>query len=219
LKGRIQFKPCTNDYLCGNCEFDQYFYDEYTVHAVVRPVDVLEVEGFKVPQGYYLHNGHTWVKIEEGSSVRIGVDDFALSLLGPLDRVEAPLMGKVMKQGEPQVLLSRGAHKAKLLSPLSGVITAVNPQLREQGNLANQDPYTEGWVMTLHPQNLRKEIKDLMIAQQTAEFLEQEVDRLHHLIEEVSAPLAADGGYLGKDVFGAMPQLGWERLTRSFLRT
>jgi glycine cleavage system H lipoate-binding protein len=218
LKGRIQFKPCTNDYLCGKCEFDQYFYDEYTVHAVVRPVDVLEVEGFKVPQGYYLHNGHTWVKIEEGSSVRIGVDDFALSLLGPLDRVEAPLMGKVMKQGKPQVLLSRGEHKAKLLSPLSGVITAVNPKLREQGSLANQDPYTEGWVMTLHPQNLRKEIKDLMIAQQTAEFLEQEVERLHHLIEEVSAPLATDGGYLGKDVFGAMPQLGWERLTRSFLR-
>jgi glycine cleavage system H lipoate-binding protein len=219
LKGRIQFKPCTNDYLCGKCEFDQYFYDEYTVHAVVRPVDVLEVEGFKVPQGYYFHNGHTWVKIEEGPSVRIGIDDFALSLLGPLDRVEAPLMGKVMKQGEPHMAVSQGEHKAKLLSPLSGVITAVNPKLMEQGNLANHDPYTEGWVMTLHPQDLRKEIKGLMIAQQTAEFLEQEVERLHHLIEEVSEPLAADGGYLGKDVFGAMPSLGWERLTRSFLRT
>jgi len=219
LEGRIPFKPCTNDYLCGNCEFDQYFYDEYTVHAVVRPVDVLEVDGFKVPQGYYLHNGHTWVKIEERSSVRIGIDDFALSLLGPLDRVEAPLMGKVMKQGEPQMAVRRGEHKAELLSPLSGVITAVNPKLMKQGDLANQDPYTEGWVLTLHPQNLRKEIKDLMIAQQSAEFVEQEVDRLHHLMEEVSTPLAADGGYLGKDLFGAMPQLGWERLTRSFLRS
>jgi len=113
----------------------------------------------------------------------------------------------------------RGEHKAGLLSPLSGVITAVNPKLMKQGDLANHDPYTEGWVLTLHPQNLRKEIKDLMIAQQSAEFLEQEVDRLHHLMEEVSAPLAADGGYLGKDLFRAMPQLGWERLTRSFLRT
>ena len=217
LKGRISFKPCTNDYACSRCEFDQYFDDEYTVHAVVRPVDVLEVDGVKVPQGYYLHRGHAWVKIEEGSSVRIGIDDFALSLLGPLDRVEAPLLGKVMKQGEPHMVVSRGEHSAKLLSPLSGVITAVNPKLREQGDLANQYPDAEGWVMTLHPQNLRKEIKDLMIAQQTAVFLEQEVDRLHHLIEEVS-PLAADGGTLGKDVFGAMPQLGWERLTRSFLR-
>jgi glycine cleavage system H lipoate-binding protein len=219
LKGRIPFKPCTNDYFCGNCEFDQYFYDEYAVHAVVRPVEVMEVEGFRVPQGYYLHSGHAWVKIEEGSSVRIGIDDFALRLLGSLDRVEAPLLGKAVKQGAPHVAVSRGEHQANLLSPLSGVVTAVNPKLREQGNLANQDPYTEGWVMTLHPQDLRKEIKGLMIAEESARFLEQEVDQLHHLIEEVSAPLAADGGYLGKDVFGAMPQLGWERLIRSFLRT
>lgn len=219
VRGRISFKPCTNDYVCSRCEFDQYFDDEYTVHAVVRPVDVLEVEGVTVPQGYYLHPGHAWVKIEEGSTVRMGIDDFALRLLGPLDRIEAPLMGKVVQQGEPHVVLSRGEHRAKLLSPLSGVITSVNPKTREQGNLANQDPYAEGWVATLHPQNLRKELKTLMIARETEEFLAHEVHGLHHLIEEVSAPLAADGGYLGKDVFGAMPQLGWERLTRSFLRT
>ena len=219
VKGRIPFKTCTNDYLCGNCEFDQYFYDDYTVHAVVRPVDVLEVEGFKVPQGYYLHEGHAWVKIEEVSSVRIGIDDFALRLLGPLDRVETPLMGKVVNQGEPGLTLRRGEHHAELLSPLSGVITAVNPRLREQGDLANDDPYAEGWVIVLHPENLRKEIKGLMIAEQSAQFLEQEVHRLHHFVEEAAGPLAADGGCLGRDVFGAVPNLGWERLTRSFLRT
>jgi hypothetical protein len=102
---------------------------------------------------------------------------------------------------------------------LSGVITAVNPQVREQGHLANQDPYAEGWVLTLHPQNLRKEIKTLMIARETEEFLEQEMDHLHHLIEEVSAPLAADGGSIGKDIFGVMPQLGWKKLAKAFLRT
>jgi hypothetical protein len=73
--------------------------------------------------------------------------------------------------------------------------------------------------MTLHSQNLRKELKTLMIARETEDFLGREVDHLHHLIEEVSAPLAADGGSLARDVFGAMPQLGWERLTRLFLRT
>jgi glycine cleavage system H lipoate-binding protein len=219
LEGRISFKRCTNDYVCSRCEFDQYFDDEYTVHAVMRPVGVLEVEGVRVPQGYYLHQGHSWVKIEEGSSVRVGIDDFALRLLGPLDRIEAPLMGKVVRLGEPQVVIRRGGHRGSLLSPLSGVVTAINPKVREQGHLANQDPYAEGWVMTLHPQNLRKELKTLMIAKETEKFIEQEVEHLHHLIEEMSAPLAADGGTLGKDVFGAMPQLGWERLTRSFLRT
>jgi hypothetical protein len=128
-------------------------------------------------------------------------------------------MGKVVNQGDPHVVIRRDEHRAALLSPLSGVITAVNPRVRDQGHLANQDPYADGWVMTLRPQNLREELKALMIARETEEFLKQEVDHLHHLIEEVSTPLAADGGTLGKDVFGAMPQLGWERLARSFLRT
>ena len=219
LEGRISYKLCTNDYVCSRCEFDQYFEDEYTVHAVLRPVHVMEVEGVTVPHGYYLHRGHTWVKIEEESSVRVGIDDFALRLLGPLDRIEAPLIGKALHQEEPHLVVTRGEHRAKFLSPLSGVVTAVNPKVRDQGRLANQDPYAKGWVMTLHPQNLRKELKTLMIARETEAFIEHEVDQIHHLIEEVSAPLAADGGTLGKDVFGAMPQLGWERLTRSFLRT
>ncbi len=219
LEGRIPFKSCTNDYHCSRCEFDQYFDDEYTAYAVLRPVEALEVDGVLVPQGYYLHPGHAWVRIEEGSSVRVGIDDFALRLLGPLDRIEAPLMGKVMHQGEPQVAIHRGERRATLLSPVSGVVTAVNTKLRDQGHLANQDPYADGWIMTLHPENLRKELKALMIDRETEAFMEQEVEHLHHLIEEVSAPLAADGGTLSKDVFGAMPQLGWERLVSSFLRT
>jgi glycine cleavage system H lipoate-binding protein len=219
VRGKISFKLCTNDYDCTRCEFDQYFDDEYTVYAVVRPVHVLEVEGIKVPQGYYLHRGHAWVRIEEGDSVRIGIDDFASRLLGPLDRIEAPLMGKTVQEGEPQVVVGRAGHQARLLSPLSGVVTAVNPKVRDRGSLANQDPYAAGWVMTVHPQHLRKDLKGLMIGRETEAFIEQEVDQLHGLMEEASAPLAADGGYFGRDVFGAMPQLGWERLTRTFLHT
>ncbi len=98
MKGRIDFRSCTHAYSCGDCEFDQYFYDQYTVHAVVKPIDVLNVDGFKIPQGFYLHEGHCWLCIEDGSNVRIGIDDFAQRLFGPLDHIEAPLLGKEMVQ-------------------------------------------------------------------------------------------------------------------------
>jgi hypothetical protein len=45
------------------------------------------------------------------------------------------------------------------------------------------------------------------------------VGRLHGLIEEKAGPLAADGGHLGQDIFGYLPQLGWETLASIFLRT
>ena len=219
MKGRIDFRACTHDYQCGNCEFDQYFSDQYTVHAVVRPVDVLDVKGFKIPHGYYLHRGHTWVKIEEGSTVRVGLDDFALRLLGPLDRVDAPLLGKEVKQDRDDILLSRSSNTARVQSPISGVVTDINPELRERGSLANQDPYTQGWVMRLHSQNLRQDIKNLMIGEQASQYLDGEIDRLYEVIEEEAGPLAADGGYLGDDIYGNLPQTSWQKLTRQFLRT
>jgi glycine cleavage system H lipoate-binding protein len=219
MKGRIDFRACTHDYQCGNCEFDQYFSDQYTVHAVVKPVDVLDVKGFKIPHGYYLHRGHTWVKIEEGSTVRIGLDDFALRLLGPLDRIEAPLIGKELQQDRGDIMLERGANVARVQSPVSGVVTDINPELRQKGNLANQDPYTQGWVMRLHSDNLRRDLKNLMIGDQASAYLDEEIESLYQVIEEEAGPLAADGGYLGDDIYGNLPQTSWQKLTRIFLNT
>ena len=219
MKGRIDFRACTHDYQCGNCEFDQYFSDQYTVHAVVRPVDVLDIKGFKLPHGYYLHSGHTWAKIEEGSMVRVGLDDFALRLLGPLDRIEAPLMGKTVEQNRADIRLNRSSHTASIQSPVSGVVTDTNPAIREQGIIADQDPYTQGWVMRLHCENLRSDLKKLMIGEQASEYLDDEIGRLYQVIEEEVGPLAADGGYLGNDIYGNLPGVSWNKLTRLFLRT
>jgi len=218
MKRRIGFRACTNEYLCGNCEFDQYFDDQYAVHAVVKPVDVLDIDGFKIPQGFYLHKGHTWVKIEKDQTVRVGLDDFALRMLGPLDRIEAPLMGKEVKQDRADIIINRGEHEAKVLSPVSGVVTDINPSLREKGNLANEHPYSKGWVLRIHSNNLRDDIRRLMISGETKDFLKQEVGRLYQVIEE-TVPLAADGGHLGDDIYGKMPQIGWGKLTKLFLHT
>jgi len=219
MKRRIEFKACNREYRCGNCEFDQYFNDQYTVHAVVRPVDFLDIDGFKIPQGFYLHRGHAWMKVEEGSEVRMGVDDFALRLLGPLDQIEAPLVGKTLKQDRADIMMRRGRHKANILSPVSGVVTAINPKLRERGDLSNQDPYSDGWVLRAHSKNLRQDLKNLMIGRETEDFFAKEVDHLYSVIEEEAGPLAADGGQLGHDIYGSIPQVGWERLVKRFLHT
>ncbi len=219
MRGSISFRACTHDYRCSNCDFDQYFHDQYVVHAVVHPVDVLDVKGFKIPQGYYLHSGHTWIKVEESSTVRVGIDEFALRLLGPFDRIEAPLVGKVVQQGRADIGVVRGEYKAGFISPVSGVVTAVNVRLREEGNAAGQDPYSEGWVTTIHTKTLRQDLKNLMIHTESAEFMEGEVARLYQVIEETAGPLAADGGLLDDNIYGHMPELGWERLVKDFLRT
>ena len=218
MKGRIAFRSCTHDYRCHDCEFDQYFNDQFIVHAVVKPVDVAHIKGIKIPQGFYLHPGHVWVKLEEGSMARIGLDDFARRLLGPLDRIEAPLTGKQLHQGDLDITIFRDEHKASLRSPLSGVVTDVNPHLREPGAWAQQDPYADGWLLRMHSANLRSELRTLLMGSEASDFLSGEVDGLYEAVEEVAGPLAADGGHLSDDIFGSLPALGWQQLTHRFLR-
>ncbi len=219
MKRRIDFRACTNDYSCSDCDFDQYFNDQFTVFATVNPVDLIEVEGFKIPQGYYLHCGHSWIKIEEENAVRVGLDEFTLRLLGPFDRIEAPLIGKTLQQGRPDITLHRGEKTARLLSPVSGVVTAANIGLRQGDSIKTRDAYAEGWIVRTHSKDLRRDMQKLMIGEETTDFLRTEVEELTAVIEETAGPLAADGGYLGDDLYGKLPQLGWNRLTSRFLRT
>jgi glycine cleavage system H lipoate-binding protein len=219
MKGRIEFRACHHDYHCANCGFDQFYNDQFAVHAVVNPIDPMEVKGFMVPQGYYFHRGHAWVKVEDGAQVRVGIDAFALGLLGPFDRIQSPLLGGEVCQDRPDIVAFRGNLRAGVLSPVSGVVAAVNPRLWEDGSLASRQPYSEGWVMTVHSTDLRHDLKRLMIHRETEAFMETEVNDLYQLIEEVAGPLTADGGDLRRDIFGGMPALGWERLTRRFLKS
>ncbi len=219
MKERIEFKTCNHEYHCANCEFDQYFQDQYSVYTVIKPVEVLNIKGFKIPQGYYLHPGHVWIRVEEGDQIRMGMDEFALRLLGPLDSIKAPLIGKEVKQNRTDIEVTRGTNHAKFLSPVSGVVTAVNNRLRDEGSLANKDPYSEGWVMSVHPSNLRPDLKNLMLNTETEDYLGKQVDYLYQIIEETAGPLAADGGDLGNDIYGNLPGLSWEKITRIFLNT
>ena len=216
MKGSIGFRVCTNEYRCGSCEFDQYFLDQYAVHASVKPVDVMDIDGFKVPQGFYFHKGHTWLKVEEGSLVRIGIDDFALKVFGHLDRIEAPLIGKEMKQGRKDISIIRGEHTAGLLSPVSGIVVETNTRLRSRGEAVNMDPYSDGWVVRVHSDNLREDLKYLMVGDETTSFMKQESDHLHEAIED-ALPLAADGGFVARDIIGSIPEIGWEKLVTLFL--
>ncbi|MBW2478607.1 MAG: glycine cleavage system protein H, partial [Deltaproteobacteria bacterium] len=54
---------------------------------------------------------------------------------------------------------------------------------------------------------------------QASAYLDGEIERLYKVIEEEVGPLAADGGYLGDDIYGNLPPTSWDKLTRLFLHT
>jgi glycine cleavage system H lipoate-binding protein len=219
LTHRIEKRTCAYDYECSRCDFDQLFEDVWTPKSNCLPVEIQRIKGFEVPMGYYFHDGHAWARIESGGCIRVGLDDFALKLLGPADAFDLPLMGKELDQGRIGWGLRRKQNHADVLSPIGGVIVEVNSKVRENPPLANREPYGEGWLFMLHTPDVKGTMKKLMSDQNSLSWMSTEVNHLENMIENVAGPLVADGGYLAGDIYGHLPGLGWKNLTQKFLKT
>nr|NJM04513.1 glycine cleavage system protein H [Desulfobacula sp.] len=217
MKGHIGFKNCTRAYRCTDCEFEQYFHDQFKVHTVLKPVDFEDIHGFSLPRGYYLHPGHTWIKIEDQGMVRMGIDDFAGKLFGGFDGIRAPLMGKKLRQGKSALALAREDHEVSFVSPVNGIITEINSRVMRNPCLIKDDPYAGGWVFILYCPALKQDLKHLMFMDSSRKFMDETVNRLYAFLEEEAGIKAADGGWPGSDIYGNLPGPARERLVKKFM--
>jgi glycine cleavage system H lipoate-binding protein len=219
LTNRIHRRTCAYDYECATCDFDQFFEDVWNTKSKSMPLEVQQVKGFDVPMGYYFHGGHAWARIESGGYIRVGLDDFALKVLGEADALDLPLMGKELDQGKVGWGLKRRDNLADVLSPIDGVIVEVNSEIREKPGMANREPYGGGWLFMVRTPDIKATMGKLMTDQSSLTWMNTEVGHLESMIEDVAGPLAADGGYLASDIFGNLPEIGWNNLTKAFLKT
>lgn len=217
LSGRVDYKMCAHNYNCVKCPYDQMIEDSAMMPALTPPV-CDNASGFNVARDHYFHIGHTWARVEYGGRVRVGIDDFAMRLLGPQDEIKLPGLGAGLEQNRPQATMVRGKNEAETMSPLDGTVVAVNPQIATHAERANAAPYAEGWLMVIQPKNLRKSLKNLLYGVESLAWTDDEAGRLTTLLDEEGGyRMAATGGEAVKDIYGAVPEIGWDRLVDAFL--
>lgn len=217
LSGRVAYKLCGHGYNCIRCPYDQMLEDTSVLQHACEPA-CEHVSGFDVARDYYYHHGHTWARVEYGGRVRIGIDDFALRMLGPQDVIELPGLGRPIRQNSPHARLVRGPNQAETLSPVDGKVVAVNSKINAQAQTANRSPYGQGWLMIIQPSNLRKNLKNLFYGTESLAWMDDEALRLANMLGESSGwKLAASGGEAVADIYGSLPGLDWNRLVADFL--
>jgi glycine cleavage system H protein len=93
---------------------------------------------------------HEWIR-RDADAVTVGISDHAQSELTDVVFVELPEMGRHLSPGNEMLALESVKAVAYVYAPLGGTIAAVNEKLRKQPELVNQDPYGEGWLVKLTP--------------------------------------------------------------------
>ena len=88
---------------------------------------------------------HEWIKYEDGVAV-IGISDFAQDALGDVVFVNLPSVGDDVTAGESFGDVESVKAVSDLISPVSGVVCAVNDELEDSPENLNSDPYG-AWII------------------------------------------------------------------------
>jgi glycine cleavage system H lipoate-binding protein len=185
----------------------------------IEPPTYTNVSGYRVADDHYYHLGHSWLRIEDDGYVRIGIDDFTSKVFGPVDAIDIPSAGVFLMQGEVGWAFTRNGLKAPMQSPVTGTVLAVNHRIKEQPKIAHDDPYQEGWLFTLDPASLVFNLERLYFEDKCFEWIEKENRILLEFLGPRYERLAATGGEPLDDIYGHFPEIDWNRLVRTFLRT
>lgn len=103
---------------------------------------------------------HEWVKIEDGLVIT-GITDHAQDALGDIVYVELPEVGQTLTATHPAGVVESVKTASDIHAPVSGTVVAVNPNLEDDPEIINQDPYGKGWLYKIQPSNLA-EVESLL---------------------------------------------------------
>ena len=91
---------------------------------------------------------HEWITVE-GDLATVGITDFAQSQLGDIVYIDITSYQKALRANDIFGSIEAVKTVSDLFLPVSGTIMAVNPRLENEPEQINNDPFGEGWIITL----------------------------------------------------------------------
>jgi len=216
LTGEVSFRICDNSFRCGTCEFHQSLLDRTSQEYPLIEEQYTWVAGYLVPLHLYFHRGHTWARVECNGIVRVGIDDFAAKLVGKVETVELPRIGEKICQGSYASEIRQNGHKARIRSPMDGMVVAVNPEWANR-KISLHDPYGKDWMFLLEPANLKQDLANLLYGYDAKAWMNADAERLFNLLQAKLGPTALKGAILTAQVREKIPEPEWEEMLKQFL--
>jgi len=96
---------------------------------------------------------HEWARVE-GERVRVGITDFAQDALGDVVYVDLPEVGARVEADQPFGEVESTKSVSDVFSPLAGTIVERNPMIEERPELVNEQPYGDGWLVVVAPEDV-----------------------------------------------------------------
>lgn len=119
--------------------------------------------------------------------------------------------------------MEQGSKKAAFSAPLDGVISSINEEVVENPVILRKNPYKKGWIYSIKPTNMARDIKSLAISGEPVTWLKNKVRRFKDFINQQSdrdkqlGMTLGDRGIPVDGVMEYMDGLSWKKFQREFL--
>lgn len=108
---------------------------------------------------------HEWVSaVTADGTVRIGITDHAQDALGDVVYVDLPEVGETLEANSTFGEVESTKSVSDLFAPINGEIVKINDALEGAPELLNSDPYGEGWLIEVKPEN-ESDLENLLDAE------------------------------------------------------
>lgn len=103
-----------------------------------------------VPDDLRYTSDHEWARLEDGR-LRIGITDYAQDALGDIVFVQLPDPGSKVAVGDSFAEVESTKSVSDVYAPVSGTVVEINSELVDSPQRINEDPYGEGWLCLIAP--------------------------------------------------------------------
>ena len=94
---------------------------------------------------------HQWIVTGDDGIGTVGITWFAQDELGEITFVDLPDKGERVTVGETYGVIESMKTVSDLYAPVSGEVLEINAALDDEPTLVNQDPYGQGWLIRVRP--------------------------------------------------------------------
>lgn len=115
---------------------------------------------------------HEWIRLEDNGELTVGITEHAQDLLGDLVFAELPEVGQRFSAKEECMLLESVKAASDIYMPVSGEISAINTVLVDEPEVINQEPFSDGWLFKIQPDNA-SDIESLLSADDYEKSLDE----------------------------------------------
>ncbi|HVL90206.1 MAG TPA: glycine cleavage system protein GcvH [Actinomycetota bacterium] len=112
----------------------------------------------------YLVKNHVWAR-RDGDLVVCGITDVAQNLAKSFISFTPKKVGKSVVKGKSTATLESGKWVGPVPAPVAGEIVEINEAGQSDPTIFNRDPYGDGWVAKIKPEDWDRDIADLLTGQ------------------------------------------------------